>query len=165
MSSRHGPDYEYDDDWALEEPRRKGTTTKSGSAPPVFAQPPSSLGVSGPSGIQRQRPSPVIQEQSQNLVDIEVDTLTDTGAETFARTTPHRRGPPPVAHQNFASLLQDGYDDEFTGFRRPNVLRHEEDEDYNDEDHPSGFIRDNEADMAERAGHPPDGMYPRECYL
>lgn len=52
--------------------------------------------------------------------------------------------------------LQDEYGIE--GFARPNILQLEqEDEDYDDE-HPTGFRRANEADLAERAGQPPDSM-------
>ncbi|KAI5855633.1 hypothetical protein BZA05DRAFT_369117 [Tricharina praecox] len=53
--------------------------------------------------------------------------------------------------------LQDEYGIE--GFARPNILQLEqEDEDYDDE-HPTGFRRANEADLAERAGQPPDNSF------
>jgi len=61
------------------------------------------------------------------------------------------------AHANNEQVGGVGPDEYGTeGFVRPHILL-PEDEDY-DEDHPTGFRRANEADLAERSGNPPDSM-------
>jgi len=59
-----------------------------------------------------------------------------------------------VVDEQVGGVGPDEYGNE--GFVRPHILL-PDDEDYN-EDHPTGFRRANEADLAERAGNPPDSM-------
>jgi hypothetical protein len=162
-------DYEYDAEWALEEPQRQEPKPTGMLAiapppgltpPPGFRQPPR-LGAPGPSGTQRTAKGGPARNNRDGDEAITFRTTAANGA-TFGRgrvpfNAIARRLPPPVPAQDFVAQMGDR--DELAGFRRPNVFAHEEDEDYNDEEHPSGFRRANEADMAERAGQPPDGTF------
>jgi len=102
---------------------------------------------------------------SENISSVPpAPTATTATTGTTSRGGPGRFMVPRGGYQRSAAWVNNVYvaespQDEYgtEGFVRPNVLpQGEEDEDY--DEHPTGFRRANEADLAERSGQPPDSM-------
>jgi hypothetical protein len=122
--------------------------------------PPSShpIVVAGPSGTQQiqktERPPLIVTGHSNDLL---IDT--DTSDVDYGTSGTNTQGRFPGS-SNFPAQQQHIIPKPTLQERSSDIpMIHEEDEDYNDYNHPSGFRRANEADLSERAGNPPDGTF------
>lgn len=153
------------------EPSNRALTSsrQSGLSNQRASYPSGPLVVAGPSGLQRQtHPKP------PNLVDIDTDATDDMiqtdNSRAIVRAKDNngvnRKIPQGLKYQpaSFGGYIGDDDDSPQPNqgaFSLPNIPRREDRYEEEDEyfgEHPTGFRRANEADVAERNGEPPNGV-------